>query len=435
MICCAGYPFTEGGDTAFEVDSSRIKYGSGALAEIGADARDLGMTRVALFTDPGIARLEFFASVERALRDARCDVAVYAESSVEPTDASFANAIAFARDGNFDGYVSLGGGSSIDTAKAANLYASHPDDFDAYVNAPIGRGKAVPGPLRPHIACPTTSGTGSEVTGIAIFDYVAHRAKTGIVSKRLRPTLGIVDPDVTATLPANVVACSGFDVLSHALESFTARKYTARTRPTAAVPRPSSQGANPFSDIACREALHILGEHIVRAVTDPSDAQARERMMFAAMLAGIGFGNAGVHVPHAMSYAVAGQVRSYHAPDYPGTEPIVPHGMAVIVNAPAVFRYTATADPQRHLDAARLLGASASDADLAQAGEVLAQRIEALMKATSMPSGIGAVGFTAADVPHLRDGAAPQKRLLSNAPRPIDGPELEELFANALKYW
>jgi alcohol dehydrogenase class IV len=435
MICCAGYPFTAGGDTAFEVDSSRIKYGSGALREVGGDARELGMTRVALVTDPVVAKLPFVASVTASLRAAGCDVVIYDESSVEPTDASFAHAIAFARDGKFDGFVSVGGGSSIDTAKAANLYATYPADFDEYVNAPIGRGTPVPGPLRPHIACPTTSGTGSEVTGIAIFDYLAHHAKTGMVSKRLRPTLGIVDPDVTASLPANVVACSGFDVLSHALESYTARPFTARTAPTPQAPRPSSQGANPFSDIACREALQILGGHIVRAVSDPSDHEARERMMFAAMLAGIGFGNAGVHVPHAMSYAIAGQVRTFHAEGYPGTEAIVPHGMAVIVNAPAVFRYTASADPARHIEAARLLGADTRDATPSEAGAALAERIEELMRATKMPGGIAAVGFTRADIPQLRDGAAPQKRLLANSPRPIDGPELEELFASALQYW
>jgi alcohol dehydrogenase class IV len=435
MICCAGYPFTQDGDTTFEVDSSRIKYGSGALAEVGGDARDLGMTRVALVTDPGVAKLPFVETVAQSLRAAGCDVVIYDESSVEPTDTSFAHAIAFARDGKFDGFVSVGGGSSIDTAKAANLYSTYPDEFDAYVNAPIGKGKPVPGPLRPHIACPTTSGTGSEVTGIAIFDYVAHHAKTGMVSKRLRPTLGVVDPDVTLSLPANVVACSGFDVLSHALESYTARPYTERARPSAGTPRPSSQGANPFSDIACREALRMLGGHIVRAVSDANDYEARERMMFAAMLAGIGFGNAGVHVPHAMSYAIAGQVRGFHAKDYPGSDAIVPHGMAVIVNAPAVFRYTASAGPERHLEAAGLLGGDTRDATPTEAGEALAERIETLMRATAMPGGIEAVGFTRADIPHLRDGAAPQKRLLANSPRPIDGPELEALFASALRYW
>ncbi len=435
MICCAGYPFVEGGDTTFEVDASRIKYGSGALREVGADARDLGMTRVALVTDPALAALPFVETVAASLRAAGCDVALYAHARIEPTDRSFAEASAFARDGRFDGFVSVGGGSAIDTAKAANLYATYPDDFDAYVNAPIGRGAAVPGPLRPHIACPTTSGTGAEVTGIAIFDYLAHHAKTGIVSKRIRPTLGVIDPDVTASLPKTVVACSGFDVLSHALESFTARPYTARPRPTEPARRPASQGANPFSDVACREAMRILGDHIVRAVCDSGDSEARERMMFAATLAGIGFGNAGVHVPHAMSYAVAGLVRAYHAPEYPAKDAIVPHGMAVVVNAPAVFRFTAQANPARHLEAAALLGADVSGATPDDAGEVLARRIEALMRATGMPNGTGGVGFDARDGAALRDGALPQARLLANAPRATGAEDLDALFARALRYW
>jgi alcohol dehydrogenase class IV len=435
MICCAGYPFVEGGDTTFEVDSSRIKYGSGALREVGLDARDLGMTRVALVTDPQLVKLSFVETVATALRDAGCDVALFAESAVEPTDASFLAAAEFARDGRFDGFVSVGGGSSIDTAKAANLYSTYPNAFETYVNAPLGRGLPVPGPLRPHIACPTTAGTGAEVTGIAIFDYLEHRAKTGIASKRIRPTLGVIDPDVTASLPRTVVACSGFDVLSHALESYTARPYTARDRPTTPAARPASQGANPFSDMACTEAMRILGQFLERAVADPADLEARERMMFAATLAGIGFGNAGVHVPHAMSYAVAGLVPDYRAPEYPARDPIVPHGMAVIVNAPAVFRYTAAANRERHLHAAQLLGANASFADLNEAGDALAARIEVLMRSTGMPSGIAGVGFAKSDIPSLSRGAAAQRRLLSNAPRPTGAGELEQLFANALTYW
>jgi hydroxyacid-oxoacid transhydrogenase len=424
MLCCAGYPFAPGRETAFEVETSRLKYGSGVLAEVGPAARDLGLRRVALITDAVVA-----------LREAGCDVAIYDQTHVEPSDASFAHAIAFAREGSFGGFVSVGGGSSIDTAKAANLYSTYPEPFDAFVNAPLGQGRPVPGPLRPHIACPTTAGTGAEVTGIAIFDYVAHRAKTGIASKRLRPTLGVVDPDVTLTLPKMVAACSAFDVLAHALESYTARPYTQRERPATPEARPSSQGANPYSDIACLEALRLLGTYIERATNDASDGEARERMMFAATLAGIGFGNAGVHVPHAMSYAVAGLVPQYRAPDYPSDAPIVPHGMAVILNLPAVVRYTAQASPERHLHAASLLGADVRAASPADAGELLARRLEALMRATGMPNGIGGVGFGKADLGALRASALPQKRLLANAPLPIGAPELESLFEGAIDYW
>jgi alcohol dehydrogenase class IV len=422
MVCCQGYDFVAGGETAFEVDAARVIYGSGALAEAGAHAQALGMRRVALITDAVVAKLAPVEIVAASLRAAGLDVAVYDQTLIEPTDASFRTAAAFARDGAFDGFVSVGGGSVLDTAKAANLYATYPADFETYVNVPLGLGKAVPGALRPHIACPTTCGTGSEVTGIAIFDYLEHHAKTGIASKRLRPTLALVDPDCTATLPPNIVACCGFDVLSHALESYTALPYTRRPKPAIPLQRPMSQGANPFSDIACVEALRIAGEHLVRAVDDPHDREARERMMFAATLAGIGFGNAGVAVPHAMSYAVAGLIPT-------------PHGMAVIVNAPAAFRFTAPADPKRHLTAAALLGAETGGAGLEDAGDLLAARISSMMRATNMPNGVGGIGFGEADLPALRDGAAAQHRLLANAPRAVGPAELERLFADALRCW
>jgi len=196
-----------------------------------------------------------------------------------------------------------------------------------------------------------------------------------------------------------------------------------------------SQGANPFSDLACVEALRILGEFAVRAVEDAADGEARERMMYAATLAGIGFGNAGVQVPHAMAYAVAGLAHEYYAADYPDFEPLVPHGMAVIVNTPSVVRFTASTNPQRHLRAAQLLGADVRGAAPDEAGEVLAKQLETLMRATGMPNGIGAVGLGPGDVPALRDGTLPQQRLLANAPRPTDGAALEELFSAALRYW
>ena len=312
MGCCHYQPRGDGLDTAFTVDASRITFGRGCLGELGPRAAALGMTRVALFTDPVVAGLEVYETARRSLRDAGIDVTPYTDVRVEPTDESFANAVAFASEARPDGYVSLGGGSVIDTAKAANLYVSHPADFLAYVNPPIGEGTPVPGPLEPHIACPTTSGTGSEVTGIAVFDLLSMSAKTGIASPRLRPTEALVDPDCTDTLPAQVVACSGLDVLSHALESFTARPYVRRPAPGKPGERPMSQGANPWSDVGSREAMRLLGSYLERAVDDASDREAREQTMWAATLAGIAFGNAGVHIPHAMSYAVAGQVREFH---------------------------------------------------------------------------------------------------------------------------
>lgn len=421
-------------ETILEVEAPRVKFGRGAIAELGAEAAALGLKRVALFTDRRVGGLPLAAAARASLRAAGVDVAEFDAVRIEPTDASFREAAAFARDAKVDGYVSLGGGSTIDTAKAANLYATYPAPFERYVNAPLGEGAPVPGPLAPHIACPTTSGTGSECTGIAIFDFAERHVKTGIASRRLRPTLGIIDPDATRTLPATVVASSGFDVLAHALESFTAKPFGQRPRPPSPLARPLSQGANPYSDLACVEALRLLGEHLVRAVDDANDEEARAAVMWAATLAGIGFGNAGVHLPHGMAYAVAGLVRTYIPPDYDADHAMVPHGMSVIVTAPAVARFTAPSSPAKHRHAAALLGAGGTYHD-DEAGDALAAELERLMRATAMPSGLRALGYDDPDVPALVEGAFAQQRLLGNAPRPVGREELCGLFTAAAAYW
>ena len=370
-----------------------------------------------------------------ALRAVDVDVTIYDEVRVEPTDQSFKQATRFAAEGRFDGFVSVGGGSVIDTCKAANLYSSHPAEFLTYVNAPIGDGQAVPGALKPHIACPTTSGTGSECTGMAIFDLLECHVKTGIASRALRPTLALIDPDVTATLPANVVAASGFDVLSHALESYTARPYTQRTAPQSPALRPMSQGANPWSDVGCVEALRRTGQYLVRAVRDAGDAQARHGMMYAATLAGIAFGNSGVHLPHGMAYSVAGLIRDYRPDGYPKEEAICPHGISVIVDAPSVVRFTASASPARHLEATRLLGGDAADAGEEDAGEVLAGCIIQMMRDTDMPNGIAALGYGESDVAALARGAFAQQRLLANSPVAVNEEDLQALYRSASSYW
>lgn len=432
MSCCHYYAISEGHESAFAVDISSIVFGAGVLSEAGEHARALGMRRAALFTDKRVGALQHVADCLASLRSAGVDVAVYDEVKVEPTDESFRAAARFAAEGRFDGYVSVGGGSVIDTCKAANLYASHPAEFLDYVNAPIGAGKPVPGALKPHIACPTTCGTGSECTGIAVFDFLAKRVKTGIASKRLRPSLALVDPTTTYSLPKNVVAASGFDVLSHALESYTARPYTMRAKAAA---RPMSQGANPWSDVGCEAAMRKLGTYLVRAVNDASDREARDAMMYAATLAGIAFGNSGVHVPHGMSYSVAGLVKDFRPEGYPRAEPMVPHGMSVIVNAPSVFRFTSEACPERHLEGAAWLGADAGGAEPKDAGEVLAKHLIGLMRSTGIPNGISGVGYGERDVDALSEGAFAQQRLLTNAPRDVGRDDLGRLFRGAMRYW
>ncbi|MCH2285441.1 MAG: iron-containing alcohol dehydrogenase, partial [SAR324 cluster bacterium] len=321
-----------------------------------------------------------------------------------------------------------------DTCKASNLYSCYPADFLDYVNAPIGKAVPVPGKLKPHIACPTTFGTASECTGIAIFDLLEMEAKTGIVSPMIRADLGVLDPSVLASLPPLVRAANGFDVFSHACESITARPYTHRPAPESSQKRPLSQGANPYSDITCLEAINLIGRNIVQAVNDPRE-ENYGALMFAGMLAGIGFGNAGCHLPHGMSYAVAGLVKDYQPQGWPADHPMVPHGISVIVNSPAVFRKTGPACPERHWKAADAMGADLTDKNMEDGGEILADQIISMMRDTGIPNGLSGVGYSMSDLDALTDRSFAQKRLIDNGPLPVARNELKELFHDAMSYW
>ena len=422
-------------DTAFEFATANIRYGQGVTREVGMDLRDMAVRRVMVLTDGNLVQSACLEVLLTALEEEQIDFTLYSRVRVEPTDASFKDAIEVAQEGNFDGSVAIGGGSTMDTAKAANLYSTYPADFLEYVNAPIGRGRPVPGPLKPLVAIPTTSGTGSETTGVSIFDLVEMKAKTGIAHRRLKPTLGIIDPENVRSLPPPVVANTGLDVLSHALESYTALPYDQRPHPQRPILRPAYQGSNPVSDLWALEALKMVDRYLVRAFEDPEDEEARGQMMLAASLAGMGFGNAGVHLPHGMSYPVAGMVRDYYPEGYVTEHPLVPHGMAVILNAPAVFRFTARACPERHLQAAGALGAKIEGAKAEDAGDILAGRIIEFMQAMNLPRGLAEIGFRRSDLPGLVRGTLPQHRVTKISPRPADEADLMKLFEEALCYW
>ena len=422
-------------ETAFSIDTSSIKYGPGVTGELGFEMARLGARRVMVVTDPMLSTSGPVSVALESLRAEGIDAVLFDRVSVEPTDLSFKEAIGFATEGSFDGYVAVGGGSSMDTAKAANLYATYPAEFLAYVNAPVGEGRPVSGPLRPLIAIPTTSGTGSETSGVAIFDFLEMRAKTGIAHRALRPAMGLVDPDNTRTLPRMVTACSGLDTLCHGLESFTALPFHRRPAPEDPGMRPAYQGSNPISDVWATRAIEMVSRNLVRAFRDPADEEARSEMLLAATFAGIGFGNAGCHLPHGMSYPISGMVRDFVADGYPAERPLIPHGLSVVLSAPAVFRFTAPTNPERHLHAARLMGADVSGASPEDAGELLADAIVALAREIDVPNGLSAVGYTAQDVDRLVEGTLPQHRVVKLSPRPVGAPELSQLFLDSMRLW
>jgi hydroxyacid-oxoacid transhydrogenase len=421
---------------AFETAASAIRFGAGATREVGSDLAELGARHVLVFTDPNLRNLPPVATALESLESNKVRFTVFDRVRVEPSDESLQAAIGFATDGYYDAFLAIGGGSTIDTAKAANLYSCWPADFLDYVNPPIGKGKPVPGALKPLIAIPTTAGTGSETTGVSIFDYKPLRAKTGIAHRRLKPTLGVVDPENTRTLPAAVAAASGLDVLCHAVESWTALPFGERPRPERPIMRPAYQGSNPISDLWSMEALRLTSKYLRRAVADPSDDEARGYMLLAASYAGIGFGNAGVHLPHGMSYPVAGLVRTFRAPGYDAVDhPIIPHGISVIVNAPAVFRFTGASAPARHLKAAEVLGAKVNGAKDQDAGKILADCIIGIMRDLRIPNGLRALGYDSSDIPALVEGTLPQHRVTKLSPRAAAPEDLARLFEDAMVSW
>lgn len=419
-------------DYAFEIATSRVRFGAGATREVGADLADLGARRVMVLIDPVVNQLSPRDVLVESLRREKLDFEVFDRIAVEPTEASFREAVAFATEGQFDAFVALGGGSTIDTAKVANLYTTWPADFLTYVNAPLGQGKPVPGPLRPLIAIPTTAGTGSETTGVAICDLKEQRVKSGIAHRYLKPTLGILDPDNTRTCPPMVAASAGLDVLCHAIESYTALPYDRRPLPGRPSQRPNYQGCNPISDVWAEKSLTMVMEYLPRVIADAADEEARAQMLLAASYAGIGFGNAGVHLCHAMAYPIASLVRDYHAPQYPSDHPMVPHGISVVVTAPAVFRFTSSADPRRHLRAAELLGADVRDAGPSDAGEVLSRTLVEILRRFEMPERLSALGYGDRDIPALVAGTVPQERLTKLSPRPVGAAEIEQLLRETL---
>jgi hydroxyacid-oxoacid transhydrogenase len=423
-------------ENAFEMAVSSIRFGVGITREVGSDLKDLGVQRALVFADPRLKPLKPVQTVLESLEANGVQAVLYDGIRIEPSDESFEDAIAFARRTNHDGFVAVGGGSTMDTAKAVNLYTTYPpESFLDYVNPPIGKGLPVPGPLKPLIAIPTTAGTGSETTGVSIFDYKRLHAKTGIANRRLKPTLGLLDPDNTRTMPPAVAASTGLDILSHAVESYTAMPYTDRPRPERPALRPAYQGSNPISDIWALQSLQMVAAYLVRAVEDPGDDEAGAQMLLAAAYAGVGFGNAGVHLPHGMSYPVSGNVKSYRAPGYDADHPLVPHGFSVILNAPAVFRFTGSSHPDRHLQAAAALGADVSKSKSDDAGRILADRITWFMQRLKVPNGLRAVGYSSSDVPALVEGTLPQHRVTKLSPRPAGPEELSRLFEDAMTAW
>src|SRR5438552_1433067 len=414
-------------ETVFTMEMTPMKFGPGATDEVAYDLKRLGVRHALIVTDRTIMKLGLPERVRTLLEEAGINTEIYDAVHVEPTDQSFEAIATFVRGRDYDGFVAIGGGSSIDSAKAANLLSTYPAPVMDYINKPIGKGIPVPGSLKPLVALPTTAGTGAETTANAIMDVLALKVKTGISHRYLRPSLAIIDPLNTVTLPPMATAYPGFDVLTHALESFTSRPYDTRPRHKPEE-RPVYVGSNPVSDLWCEKALEYTGRYLRRAVLNGMDVEARTYMALAATYAGIDFGNAGVHVPHAIAYPIAGLVKNFSAPDNPKDEPIIPHGLSVVITAPSTFRWTYAVSSERHLHAAQLLGANLNGITMAEMPEVLPRTLISLLRDTGLANGLHVLGYIEEDVSMLVEGTLKQQRLLVNCPRDVGSEEIRQVI-------
>lgn len=416
----------------FKLEATPITFGPGASEEAGWELKRLGVGRVMVISDPGVAKAGITGRIREIIEAEGVECEVYDQARAEPTLESVQEAADFAAAGGFDGFVGVGGGSSLDTAKVANLVAAHPAPVVDYIFPPLGGGRKPPSPLKPLLAIPTTAGTGSEATGIAAMDLPSQRTKAAISHRYLRPTYGIVDPLLALSMPAEVAAASGLDVVCHAVESFTARPYDSRPAPESPDDRPPFQGSNPVADIWSAKALEYGGKFLRRAVADADDVEARGSMMLAASIAGIGFGSAGTAIPHACAYPIASLKHAYQSSGYPKDYLFVPHGYAVIVTAPAAFRFTYPADPKKHHQAAALLaGEPLPDADQDTLPRVLLQ----MMRDLGIPSGLRELGYDEGDIDGLVEGALKQRRQLMIAPREAGPEDLANIFRDSLQNW
>jgi len=421
-----------GNETVFTMEATPIKYGRGAAEEVGWEVKRLRMNRVMLVSDPGVIQAGITGRIQELIEAEGVEVEVWDRSRVEPTADSLQAAAEFARDGGFDGFVAVGGGTSIDTAKVSDLIATHGGEIMDYVNAPVGDGKKPPSPLKPLLAVPTTAGTGAEATTVAILDIPDQRVKTGISHQYLRPDRGLVDPLLTMTMPPEVTSSCGLDVVCHAAESYISKPFDERPKAESPDERPPYQGANPIADMWSAKALEYGGKYLRRAVENGEDVEARGAMMLGASLAGIGFGSAGVHIPHACSYPIAGLKHEYQPPGYSKDHPFVPHGWSVIVTAPAAFRFTYDAQPERHRRVAELLsGETIEKADENTLPEILIQ----LMKDVGTPKGVRELGYSEDDIDQLVEGAMKQQRLLVGTPKEVTEEDLANILRESMDNW
>ena len=424
VVILPEFGYVSPNDTVFTIRNVQVKFGEGVSSEVGYEAKRLKMMNALIVTDKNInENTKIPYRIKGYLEEEGIKAEIFDGVHIEPIDTEVLKGIEFAKGKDYDGFIGLGGGSSIDTAKMINLYTSYPTaDLKDYIAPPKGRGKPVPGPLKPLIALPTTAGTGSENTPVAVVDLIKEKIKVGISHPYLLPTFALLDPVLTISLPPYYTASTGMDALLHSIEAYTCIPYNARPRPESPERRLVYAGSNPVSDIFVEKSIELIGKYLRRAYHDPYDLEARHYMLLAAHLGGA-FGNAGVHIPHALAYPISGRRHE------------LPHGIAVCVTGPASLDFLAPVFQEKLAKVATLLGEKTEGLSVGEAAASAKEAMINLMKDIDVPTGIAEFGFEEDDIDELAEAGIKIQRLLSCSPRTVKLDDIIEIYRKSLHNW
>lgn len=389
----------------------RLLFGRGAVRETGAAIARLGARKVFVVTDPILVKVGIVASVVESLRSRGIESVVFDGGAPEPSFEIADAAIAAARDARPDGIIGLGGGSNIDVAKVVAASLSHAVDFRTLFGFDL-----LPGPLLPLICIPTTAGTGSEVSHSAVLTDTANHIKLSMQSHHLRPRLAIVDPDLTLSCPKKPTADSGIDALTHAIEAYTATH--SQEIPIGPGEMFPYEGKTPFGDLFAEKAISLIGQHLVAAVEEPTNLEAREGMALAATLAGVAFSNCGVALVHAMEYPVGGAVH-------------VSHGEGNGLLLPYIMQFTKPVRTAEFAQIAKLLGEDCRGLSDDAAADRAIARVEALRERIGIRPRLRDLGVTEEHLPELARKAHGIKRLMTLTPRMTEYDDVLSIYRAA----
>ena len=397
-----------------------IKFGEGAIEEIGYEIKNLRCEKVLLVTDPGIVKAGICEKVEKIIRDSQVEVSVWDKVEPEPSIEVFKECYKWAKDKGFGVVVGVGGGSSMDVAKVTRMLLKYGGEVEDYIAPPTGRGEKYPGRGVPMIAVPTTSGTGSEVSPAAVLSLPDKKLKVGISDNYQRPEIAIVDPLLTVGMPPGVTAASGMDALSHAIEAYTTKRYDRKPKPSDPSKRAIYNGTNNLTDICAVEAIRLVGKFLRRAVNNGYDIEARRGMSLASLLAGISFTNAGLTAVHAMAFPVGGRFHTTH-------------GATVALLLPYVMQFNAVVNVEKFAHIAELLGENIKGLSLREAAKRACFAVRELYLDIGLPYSLRDFGCEEKDARSLAEETLKIQRLLAGNPRQVTVEDLEKIFRKAIR--